>query len=77
MHGAQATWSAGVLVGAMTNAIRILLVDLCRNCVDQAASFSSEYLDPKVASHVVVTKAGPPASCELVGFIRDRRSSVI
>ncbi|APR83991.1 Hypothetical protein A7982_09340 [Minicystis rosea] len=29
-----------------------------------------EYLDPKVASHVVVTKAEPPASCELVGFIK-------
>jgi hypothetical protein len=29
-----------------------------------------EYLDPKVASQVVVTKAEPPSGCELIGFVK-------
>ena len=57
----------------MSNANRILVgvtLIAAAAAATGCQAFHREYLDPKVASHVVVTKAEPPASCELVGFIK-------
>ncbi|MFT3773890.1 MAG: hypothetical protein QM820_51635 [Minicystis sp.] len=58
----------------MSNSIRILVGLSLAAASTGCHAFDREYLDPKVASHVVVTKAEPPASCELVGFIKGSTS---
>lgn len=37
-------------------------------------AFDREYLDPKVASQVVVAKNDPPPGCEMVGFVKGSTS---
>lgn len=54
----------------MSNAIRFLVGLSLAAAMTGCHAFDREYLDPKVASQVVVSKGDPPPTCELVGFIK-------
>lgn len=54
----------------MTTTVRILAGVSLAAAITGCHNLDREYLDPKVASHVVVTKAEPPSGCELIGFVK-------
>jgi hypothetical protein len=54
----------------MTTTVRILAGISLLAAITGCHNLDREYLDPKVASQVVVTKAEPPAGCELIGFVK-------
>jgi hypothetical protein len=54
----------------MSKAIRFLVGLSLAATTTGCHAFDREFLDPKVASQVVVSKAEPPAGCEMVGFVK-------
>lgn len=54
----------------MSDTIRILVGLALGALVTGCHAFDREYLDPKVASQVTVSKAEPPANCEMKGIIK-------
>jgi hypothetical protein len=54
----------------MSTTIRILVGLSLAATMAGCHAFDREYLDPKVASQVTVSKAEPPPGCELVGAIK-------
>jgi len=61
---------ATLLVRAMSTTIRILVGLSLAATISGCHAFDREFLDPKVASQVTVSKAEPPPGCELVGAIK-------
>jgi hypothetical protein len=54
----------------MSNTIRVLVGLSLAAAVTGCHAFDREYLDPKVASQVTVSKTEPPPGCELMGFVK-------
>lgn len=54
----------------MSNTIRVLFGLSLSLAITGCAAFQREYLDPKIASQITVSKGEPPPGCALVGYVR-------